>query len=229
VFQLHSVAYRRPADVSAGRVIVVGGGNTGFQLAKELSATHDVALAVGTRQTPLPQRFLGRDLFWWLAKTGILDKTVETRLGRRARGRDTLIGSSPRELERRFGVPVKQRVVRADGRTVGFADGSEIEVDAVVWATGYRPDHSWIELPVFNDDGRLVHRRGVTEVPGLYFLGLSWQHTRGSALIGFVGADAAFVAGRVADHLDAAAPQSPVETTAEPAPLPVGTGEGTQR
>jgi putative flavoprotein involved in K+ transport len=93
---------------------------------------------------------------------------------------------------------VRPRVVRAEGRTVGFADGSELEVDAVLWATGYRPDHSWIELPVFDDEGRLRHRRGVTDVPGLFFLGLSWQHTRGSALIGFVGDDAAFIAEQVA-------------------------------
>ena len=64
----------------------------------------------------------------------------------------------------------------------------------MIWATGYRPDHSWIELPVTDDDGALRHRRGVTEVPGLYFLGLSWQHTRGSALLGFVADDAAFIA-----------------------------------
>jgi putative flavoprotein involved in K+ transport len=198
VAQLHSVEYRRPADVPTGRVLVVGGGNTGFQLAKELAATHDVQLAVGTKQTPLPQRLLGRDLFWWLTKTGILSKTVDTRLGRRARDRDTLIGSSPRELRRRHGVAVRPRVVRAEGRTVGFADGTELEVDAVLWATGYRPDHSWIELPVFDDEGRLRHRRGVTDVPGLFFLGLSWQHTRGSALIGFVGDDAAFIAEQVA-------------------------------
>jgi putative flavoprotein involved in K+ transport len=202
VHQLHSVEYRRPADVPSGRVLVVGGGNTGFQLAKELAATHDVELAVGTKQTPLPQRLLGRDLFWWLTTTGILSKTVETRLGRRARERDTLIGSSPRRLQRRHGVRLRPRVVSAQGRTVGFADGTELEVDAVLWATGYRPDHAWIALPVFGDDGRLRHRRGVTDVPGLFFLGLSWQHTRGSALIGFVGDDATFVAEQVAKRLD---------------------------
>ena len=43
--------------------------------------------------------------------------------------------------------------------------------------------------------GKVVHRRGVTDVPGLYFLGLSWQHTRGSALLGFVHDDAAYLAG----------------------------------
>jgi putative flavoprotein involved in K+ transport len=197
VFQVHSAAYRAPSDVPSGTVLVVGGGNTGFQIAKELSATHAVHLAVGSRQTPLPQRLLGRDLFWWLTRLGVLDKTVDSRLGRRARDRDTLIGSSPRELARRFGVGIKPRAVAASGRTVTLADGSRLDVDAVIWATGYRHDHSWIELDLTDGDGRLRHERGVTGIPGLYFLGLSWQHTRGSALLGWVKDDAEFIAARI--------------------------------
>ena len=196
VVQTHSSEYRRPADVPEGRVLVVGGGNTGFQIAKELAESREVHLAIGSQQKPLPQRLLGRDLFWWLTKLGLLSKTVESRLGQRLRSRDTLIGSSPREAKR-HGVQVRPRAVRAQGRTIGFADGSELEVDGVIWATGYCPDHAWIELPVTGDDGRLRHRRGVTEVPGLYFLGLSWQHTRGSALLGFVADDAAFIADQI--------------------------------
>ena len=199
VFQTHAVGYHGPAEVPAGTVLVVGGGNTGFQLAKELSATHEVVLSVGSRQKPLPQRVLGRDLFWWLTRARVLNVTVDSRLGRKLSTRDTLIGSSPRELERRHGVRLKPRLVDADGRRVRFEDGSELEVDAVVWATGYRPEYSWIDLPVLGDDGRLRHRRGVTDVPGLYFLGLTWQHTRGSALIGWVKEDAQFIAGRIAE------------------------------
>jgi putative flavoprotein involved in K+ transport len=67
----------------------------------------------------------------------------------------------------------------------------------VIWATGYRPDYSWIDLPVLESDGRLRHRRGVTEVRGVYFLGLTWQHTRGSALIGWVKDDAEFIAEQI--------------------------------
>src|SRR5204863_7334388 len=115
--------YGEPGDVPDGTVVVVGGGNTGFQIAKELAATHKVHLAVGSRQTPLPQKFLGRDLFWWLTKTGVLNKTVESRLGLRLRDRDTLIGSSPRQLKR-HGVALKPRAVGASGRTVSLADGS---------------------------------------------------------------------------------------------------------
>ena len=194
VFQAHSIGYRSPADVSGGTVLVVGGGNTGFQIAKELAGTGAVHLSVGSRQMPLPQRFLGRDLFWWLTTTRLLSTTVESRLGRRLRGRDTLIGSSPRELRRRNGVVLLPRAIDARGHTVRFEDETELEVDAVLWATGYRPDYSWIHLPVLDAEGRLRHRRGVTEVPGLYFLGLTWQHTRGSALLGWVKDDAEYIA-----------------------------------
>lgn len=216
VFQTHAVGYRRPGDVPPGTVLVVGGGNTGFQIAKELAEMHWVALSIGSRQKPLPQRVLGRDLFWWLTTARILDRTVESRLGRKLSTRDTLIGSSPGEMTKRHGVALRPRLVDVDGRRARFADGGEFEVDAVIWATGYRPDYSWITLPVFDADGRLRHRRGVTEAPGLYFLGLTWQHTRGSALIGFVKDDAEFIAERIAAH---------EEATAMPAGSSVGAGE----
>ncbi len=200
VWQAHSTGYQRPSDVPEGTVLIVGGGNTGFQIAKELSSTHKVILSVGTRQKPLPQRVAGRDLFWWLTKTGLIHKTVDSRLGQRLKDRDTLIGSSPRELKRRYGVEVKPRALAASGRTVRFEDGSEVEVDAVIWATGYRPDYSWIDLPIFDENGRLRHRRGVTDVSGLYFLGITWQWTRGSALIGWVKEDAEFIAQEIAAY-----------------------------
>jgi putative flavoprotein involved in K+ transport len=220
VFQTHAVGYRRPDEVPPGTVLVVGGGNTGFQIAKELSATHKVVLSVGSRQTPLPQRAFGRDLFWWLTKARILDKTVESRLGRKLSTRDTLIGSSPRELKRRYDVEIKPRAVDADARTVRFEDGSELEIDAVIWATGYRPHYSWIKMPVFDEGERLRHRRGVTDVAGLYFLGLTWQHTRGSALIGWVRDDAEFISERIAEYRESRARPS--------ARTPVGAGAPAQ-
>jgi putative flavoprotein involved in K+ transport len=196
VFLIHSTAYRNANQIPEGTVLVVGGGNTGFQIAKELSSTHQVHLAVGSRQTPLPQTILGRDLFWWLTKVGLLKKNVESRLGRRLRERETLIGSKPRELRRRYGVELKPRVVGASGRTIRFG------VDAVIWATGYRADYSWIKLPVVDPKGEARHRRGVTDVPGLYFLGLTWEYTRGSALLGWVKEDAEFIANEIARNAE---------------------------
>ena len=197
VMQLHSSDYRTPAELPTGTVLVVGGGNSGFQIAAELARTHDVHLAVGARQLPLPQRILGRDLFRYLEAIGLMSKTVTSRIGQRLKERETLIGSSPRSA-RKHGIHMRQRVMSADTATVTFADGSDLRVDAVIWATGFRLDHSLVELPVFDEDGQLVHERGVTEVPGLYFLGLLWQHTRGSALLGWVKDDAQYVAQRIA-------------------------------
>jgi putative flavoprotein involved in K+ transport len=79
------------------------------------------------------------------------------------------------------------------------------DVGVVVWATGYRSDYAWIHIPGVVRDGQVVHRRGVTEVPGLSFLGLSWQHTRGSALLGFVAEDAAYLADRITQYQRAGA------------------------
>jgi putative flavoprotein involved in K+ transport len=224
VWQAHSTGYRRPDDVPEGTVLVVGGGNTGFQIAKELSATHKVILSVGTRQKPLPQRVAGRDLFWWLTKTGLIHKTVESRLGQRLKDRDTLIGSSPRQITRRYGVELKPRATAVFGRTVRSDDGNEVQVDAVIWATGYRPDCSWIDLPIVDENGRLRHRRGVTDVPGLFFLGLTWQWTRGSALIGWVKDDAAFLAERLA-----ASNEAKTRTVPERAPEAAGAAAGAHK
>ena len=85
VFQIHSASYRAPALIPHGTVLVVGGGNTEYRIARELAGTHSVHLAVGSRQTPLPQRLLGRDIFWWLLTTRLLQATVESRIGRKLR------------------------------------------------------------------------------------------------------------------------------------------------
>ena len=198
IVRLHSSAYRGPEDVPAGSVLVVGGGNTGFQIAQELSGTHEVYLSIGSRQTPLPQRVLGRDLFRYLEATGLMGKTITSRLGQRMQHRDALIGSSPRTARRRHGIQLRGRTVDASGTEVRFDDDSRLTPGAVIWATGFSLDHSLVQLPVFGHDGRLVHQRGVTAAPGLYFLGLPWQHTRGSALLGWVKDDAEHLAAQIA-------------------------------
>jgi putative flavoprotein involved in K+ transport len=116
--------------------------------------------------------------------------------------RDVLIGSSPRRLPRSR-VTLRKRLTNLVRRRALFDDGSEQEVGAIIWATGYRSDFSWIDIPgIKTPEGHIVHRRGVTDSTGLFFIGLPWQHTRGSALIGFVKDDAAFIAGRIHSRLE---------------------------
>jgi putative flavoprotein involved in K+ transport len=199
VTQVHSAAYRNPQALPEGPALVVGGGNSGLQIAEELAAGRQVDLSIGARYPMLPQRLLGRDLFWWLHRLGLMRVTAQTRLGRRMQARgEFIIGTNRRRLQR-AGVRFRPRVVDAQGRTVRFADDSTLDVTTVIWATGFRPDYSWLHIPGVADSGRLAHRRGVTEVPGLYFLGLPWQHTRGSALLGFVHHDAAYLADRLTE------------------------------
>jgi putative flavoprotein involved in K+ transport len=215
VAQVHSADYRNPQVLPEGPVLVVGGGNSGFQIAEELAATRTVDLSIATTYPMLPQRLAGRDLFWWLTRLGLLRVTVTSRPGRRMSRRDFVIGTNRRRLERK-GVRFRPRLVDAEGRTVRFADHSLLEdVGVVVWATGYRPNYDWIHIPGVVGEGHVVHRRGVTEVPGLYFLGLSWQHTRGSALLGFVADDAAYLADHIQAHHRAAV-SATIPATQEP-------------
>jgi putative flavoprotein involved in K+ transport len=201
VVQLHSSRYRNPGQLPEGPVLVVGGGNSGLQIALELAPTRPVTLAMGDPTTMLPQRLLGRDIFWWLTKTGLISKPADSRLARRMRARGELvIGTRLTDLDL-HGVERCGRVTAADGRVVRTADGREFEPASVVWATGFRSDWSWVDVPEVVVDGAVRHRRGVTEVPGLYFIGLPWQHSRGSALLGFVQHDAAFLADQVAARL----------------------------
>jgi putative flavoprotein involved in K+ transport len=201
VRNVHTVEYRSPDQVPPGRALVVGGGNSGFQIAAELAAAgRRVELAEGRRNACIPQRPLGRDVFWWQDRLGLLRVTAESRLGRLMAANDgTVIGSTRADL-RRLGVAFRPRVTDAAGTSVTFADGVSREVDSVVWATGFRVDDSWIQIPgALDEHNRLVQRRGVVEsVPGLYTIGRPWQHTTGSALLGFVRYDAAWLVGQIA-------------------------------
>jgi putative flavoprotein involved in K+ transport len=206
VVQAHSADYRNPEALPDGPVLVVGGGNSGFQIAEELAATRQVDLSIGASNPRLPQRLLGRDLFWWLSRLGLMRVPAQSRLGRRMQARGEFIIGTSRHTLQRAGVRFRPRLAGAEGRTVRFDDGSPLDVGVVVWATGYRSDHSWISIPGAFQNGRVAHRRGVTDIPGLYFLGLSWQHTRGSALLGFINDDARYLADRIAADRHATEP-----------------------
>ncbi len=210
ILQLHSSEYRSPFDLPDGPVLVVGAGPSGAQIALELARFRKVWLA-GPDTGSLPRRALGRDLFDWIWPI-MSFATVETRIGRWlrrrvARGGDALIGLSKRMLadacvlrrgrvvEARGGLPV---CADAKGMTPGTA-GEALHPRVIVWCTGFTTNHGWMDLPVFDGNGRVRHTRGVaSSVDGLYFLGLRFQHRMTSTLLGGVGTDAAFVAEHIA-------------------------------
>ena len=211
VVQLHSAQYRNPAPLRGGRILVVGAANSGLQIAAELAPHCAVTVAVGSTPTQLPQRIAGRDLFFWLVKSGFFAVPADSRIARRLRERgDLVIGTRSRDLRAR-GVSFRPRLTGFTGNSAHFADGTHSSVDAVVWATGFTCDYSWLKVPgVVEEAGAVVHEEGVSPVPGLYFIGLPWQTSRGSALLGFVGADAARLSQRM--HHDAVTARPPVGT-----------------
>lgn len=198
VTQLHSSSFRNPSQLPPGPVLVVGGGNSGFQIAAELATTRTVDLAIGTRNATVPQRPLGRDIFWWQTITGLITAPATSRRGRwMRRGEGTVIGLSTRDL-RRASITLRPRLTSTHHNHAMFADDTTLKVSTVVWATGFHRDHSWINIPeALDGNGHLRHVRGITPTAGLYVLGQPWQHTAGSALLGFVSADAAYLA----DHI----------------------------
>lgn len=203
IHQLHSSEYHNPFALPDGSVLVVGAGNSGAQIARELAGFRKVWLA-GRDTGHLPRRLLGRDVFDWLWPV-MRFATADTWLGRRMRssirrGGDALIGIPEREL-RDAGVT---RVPRVDRQRGGLPlCGTEvIEPSVVVWCTGFGPDYSWIDIPdAIGVDGYPRHRRGLsTAKQGLFFAGLRFQHRLNSSLLGGVGDDAAFVAEQITRH-----------------------------
>jgi putative flavoprotein involved in K+ transport len=213
VVQLTAASYRNPGDVPAGTVLVVGDGATGRQIALELSGSREVVLATGRPRRVSRDRILGRSVFWWMDRLGIVRLAPESRIGGRLKAADPFPGRHlALDRLRERGVTVAGRLGRAEGRTVAFASGERIEIDAVVWATGYRDRTDWVRIPgVADAAGAFAHERGVSPVPGLFFIGRSWQTSRGSALVTGVGRDAA----EIADRVDATLA---VEAAIEPAP-----------
>lgn len=254
-------AYRNPAALLPGGVLVVGASASGVQIADELiRAGREVVIAVG-RHTRMPRRYRGMDSFWWLEATGRLARTInqvaniaaaqqETSLqlvGRpepHLRGRDLDL----RDLQARgvrllgrlehvvgtvasFKADLSEQVTEADRRMHRFLDAVDRYIDkaglsrevlprvrpdplripdpvtrldlagehlrTVIVAAGYRPDHSWLHIPVLAPDGSIRQQRGVTPVPGLYVVGQYFQHRRDSGFIDGARHDARYVV----DHL----------------------------
>lgn len=207
IHQVHSSGYHGPGDLPEGPVLVVGASHSGLDIALELGDEHDTTV-VGPVHGNVP-------LEWgtWRMRRAfpVLEFAFQHVLTRR-----TPMGRRMLEVMRHHGAPqlrvkahhlAERGVEWVDGHVVGvsaeglpqLADGRTFDVASVVWATGWRHDHSWLDVPMTTVDGWPVEYRGVVEdVPGLYFCGLAFQYAFSSGEMSGVGRDAAYVADRIA-------------------------------
>jgi putative flavoprotein involved in K+ transport len=196
VHQLHSSAYRNPFSLPEGPVLVVGAGNSGAQIALELAQLRKVWLA-GPDTGHMPRRVLGRDVFDWIWPMLSVAHT-ERRVGRALREKarqsaDSLIGI-PEATITRAGIQRLERVSAVRGG-MPVCGTTVVRPAAIVWATGFTSDYSWIELPVCDERGNPRHHRGIAhDVEGLAWVGLRFQHRMTSSLLGGVGVDATYIA-----------------------------------
>ncbi len=195
VQQVHSSRYRSPAALPEGPTVIVGDGPSGRQIAQENAPERPTFLAIGQRRACVPKSLFGRNLFWWLQVLGVSRIERETFLGRLISRKDPIVGFDIRlGALRKAGVKIRPRVASLDGRSVCFEDGSSQEVASVVWSTGFHYDFRWIKVEgAADENGQPLHRYGVGEIPGLFYLGMNWQRTRSSGLLLGVGEDAALV------------------------------------
>lgn len=202
--QFDALSYRNPGVVPERDVIVVGDGATGRQIALELARKRRVTLATGGRRNYGPQRVLGKDFTWWGLQTGLITADKASALGRIARRFDTTPGLHLcLSSLRRARIRLAPRCAGADGDRLHFADGSRRRCDAVIWTVGYQDDTAWLRIDGASTRHKFIEERGISAVPGLYYVGREWQNSRASGLACGVHRDALVIAQHAKDHLAA--------------------------
>jgi len=207
ITQIHSCRYSNPSQLEPGPVLIVGAGNSGADIAIETSKLHPTIVA-GRHPGHVPFRidsFKARFLVRVVRNAGQHVLTWRTPIGRKvlpklASGGWPLVRVKPKDLVA-AGV---QRVGRVEGVVDGkpqLDDGQVVDVANVIWCTGFRPNHAWVGLDAFDDNGHPVHERGIsTNVDGLYFVGMAFQYAATSDTITGVRRDAAHVVRHIASR-----------------------------
>ena len=206
VVQLHSGQYRNPSQLREGRVLVVGAGNSGAEIALELAREHPTVLS-GRDTGHVPFRIEGFAARYGLADLvlrGLFHRvlTVRTPMGRNvsrkvlAQGMP-LVRTKPSDLAA-AGVQRAPRTVGARDGLPLLEDGRVLEVQNVVWCTGFDPDFSWIDVPVLEEQEPRHERGIVRDEPGLFFLGLAFLYAASSSMLHGVGRDARRIAEAIA-------------------------------
>lgn len=194
IFQIHAAHYKNPSQLKEGTTLIVGAGNSGVQIATEVAESRDVYLSVGKRMKFLPYTLLNRSIFWWFQVLGISKATIHSKLGQFMKKNDPIIGKEIKPLLNNGAVKRVSKVLKADGKSLICENGEKVQPENIIWATGYYNDYEWIKIPnLIDKNNNVIHDRGITREKGIYFLGLSWQYRRGSALLLGVGEDAKFL------------------------------------
>ncbi|HEO8418660.1 TPA: NAD(P)-binding domain-containing protein [Yersinia enterocolitica] len=195
VLQLHSSQYKSLNQLRKGSVLVVGAGNSGAQIAVEASNEKEVYLSVGHKIRFLPQNIGQKSIFWWFDKFGLYKINVNSKIGQWIKNNhDPIFGYELKSKIKNKAIGVFPRTESIRDDTFIFQDKRSVKVSNVIWATGFYSDYSWVSIPkVINEKGEPIHSSGISNVSGLYFLGLSWQSNRASSLLQGVGADAAYL------------------------------------
>ena len=208
VVQMHSSAFRNPSQLRDGGVLVVGAGNSGADISLDVVGSHPTWLSGPDRgHVPVSiDTWVAQNVVFRIIRfVGVHVLTLRTSIGRKAKVKyaskgDMLVRVKPKQILA-AGV---ERVPKTVGVTDGMPtleDGRVLDVANVIWCTGFRHDLSWIDLPIFGEDGELVHERGVVESePGLYFVGLIFQYSAGSDVIPGVPRDAKYVVERLIER-----------------------------
>jgi putative flavoprotein involved in K+ transport len=211
---LHVAEYRIPEPFRGKRVVVVGAGNSAVQIARELAAVAETTLATRTPIRFMPQVVLGRDLHYWLSVTG-LDRLPLGLLFDVSEPGGVVDGGTYAAAVRSGRPDRRPLFSRFTESGVVWDDGREEPVDAVLLATGYGPNLRYLRpLGVLRSDGHPDQRGGVSRaVPGLYFVGISFQTSFASATLRGVGFDAKLIVARARRHVA----RSIMEPTGHPA------------
>lgn len=216
--QLHSSDYRNPGQLLPGDVLVVGASHSGADIALEVAAAGRRTWLSGPVHGQLPFNLEGRPArqimrLLWFAANHVL--TMRTPLGRkmqpevRAHG-GPLLRVKLTDLDAVGVEHVSARTVAAHDGLPTLDDGRVLDVANIIWCTGFRPDFSWIHLPVAGPDGWPEQDRGIAaNAPGLYFVGLLFQYAFSSMLVGGAGRDAEHVARHIARQPGARHPSRP--------------------
>jgi len=200
IFQIHSSSYIRPEILPAGDVLVVGAGTSGIEIAVEVSKNHKTYIS-GNPTFHIPDILIehGGQLFWWFLNNIV---TIRTPIGKKVKskinnGGSPLIRISANDLDN-AGIKRFPRVAGVKDGFPQFEDGTVLRISAIIWATGYKPDFSWIEPDVTAAAGwPLTYRGGSTVCKGLYFVGMPFQYALTSGLVGGVGKDARYISKKI--------------------------------